>query len=67
MHTDQNINSNDQTINKLNKEISTLTQKIKMNQYEQDVNNNIVYVLGILAVVFFIIIVVTYIYKKTNL
>lgn len=64
--TDNKLNINENKINELDDEITTMTQKIKMNQIESDVNNEFLRILMIVFVILVICCIGYYVYKRTH-
>lgn len=64
--TDDKLNNNENTINELDDKITTMTQKIKMNQIESDVNNEFLRILLIVFVVLVFCSIAYYVYKRNH-
>jgi hypothetical protein len=67
---DYKINENDEKIDKLDKDVMTITQKIKQNNNKYDINKNVSNLLDIsvkIIVIFLIIIIIYFAISKTNI
>ncbi len=64
IHTDEKIVQNDKNLNNMDNEITKLSQQIQMNQFESEVNNELLTILGWSSLVLLILFVLYYTYKR---
>ena len=64
IHTSEKVNSNHKTLQKLDHQLTTITEDIKKNEFESDINNQMTIFLSIFVFILFIILIGYYIYHN---
>ncbi len=64
IHTEEKVNENNQILQNLDSQLTTITEDIKKNEFESDINQQMTIFLSILALILVIILIGYYIYQN---